>query len=379
VVILGLILLLRFGIECLRHCAWTSSAVLLDFCQMFSGALRSRSALIAENLFLRKQLALFQERKAKPHRANDATRWLLAILSRFFDWRSALVVVKPATLIRWHRQGFRFFWRWKSKPTGRPKLPKDLRQLIRKIASENPSWGQERIANELELKLGVSVSPRTVQKYLSENGPRRVPDPQQRWLTFVRNHAKVTVACDFFTVVTASFRVLYVFLVMEHSRRKILHFNVTSHPTADWTVQQFREALPGGHSYEYLIHDLDSIFSRELDRVVKAMGVRVLRTPVRSPKANALCERLVGTIRRECLDSLIPLNERHLKLVLNTWVPHYNRGRPHMSLGPGFPVSLPDDAPENSNHHKLRAGHRVRSKPILGGLHHEYWLEKVAA
>jgi transposase InsO family protein len=166
---------------------------------------------------------------------------------------------------------------------------------------------------------------------------------------------------------------------MEHSRRKILHFNVTSHPTADWTVQQFREALPGGHSYEYLIHDRDGIFSRELDRVVKAMGVRVLRTPVRSPKANALCERLVGTIRRECLDFLIPLNERHLKLVLNTWVPHYNRGRPHMSLGPGFPVSLPDDAPENSNHHKLRAGHRVRSKPILGGLHHEYWLEKVAA
>jgi putative transposase len=155
----------------------------------------------------------------------------------------ALVVVKPDTLIGWHRKGFRLFWRWKSKPTGRPRLPKDLRELIRRMAVENPSWGQERIANELKLKLGIRVSPRTVASYL-HHGPRQKPDPkQQRWITFVRNHAKAIVACDFFVVVTANFRILYVFVIMQLGTRRILHSNVTDHPTAEWTLQQFREAL----------------------------------------------------------------------------------------------------------------------------------------
>jgi hypothetical protein len=194
---------------------------------------RPRAALAAENLFLRKQLALFRERKVKRHRANDATRWLMAAVSRLFDWRTALVVVKPDTLIRWHRNGFRLFWRWKSKPTGRPRLPRDLRQLIREMAAENPSWGEERIANELKLKLGIRVSPRTVEKYLHIGGPVRTPDPKQRWLTFVHNHARVMVAADFFVVITATFRTLYVFVVLELGTRRILHHNVTAHPTAD--------------------------------------------------------------------------------------------------------------------------------------------------
>ena len=215
-------------------------------------------------------------------------------------------------------------------------MPKNLRQLIREMAAENPTWGEERIANELKLKLGIRVSPRTVEKYLRNGGPVRTPDPKQRWLTFVHNHAKVIVACDFFVVVTATFRTLYVFVVMELGTRRILHHNVTAHPTAEWTLQQFREALPGDHPYRFVIHDRDSIFSKELDKAVMAMGVRVLRTPVRAPKANSVCERFGGTLRRECLDFLIPLQRAPPETDLETWMTHFNHGRPHMSLGPGY-------------------------------------------
>jgi transposase InsO family protein len=313
----------------------TATIVLLDLGHLFAAGFRSRHALAAENLFLRKQLALFQERKVKPRQADDSTRWIMATLCRFFDWRNALVNVKPDTLIRWHRKGFRLFWRWKSRPVGRPCLPKDLRQLIREMAAENPTWGEARIANELMLKLGLLVSPRTVGKYLRRGRPLRTPDPKQRWLTFVRNHAQVVAACDFFVVITSTFRTLYVFVILELGTRRILHHNVTAHPTAEWTAQQFREALPGGHTHRFLIHDRDSIFSKELDNEVTAMGVQVLRTPTQAPKANSVCERFGGTLRREYLDFLIPLNDRHLKKVLKTWIAHFNHARPHMSLGPG--------------------------------------------
>jgi hypothetical protein len=202
------------------HCFRTLSLVVGDLVRLASLAARSHSALAAENLFLRKQLALFQERKIKPRRADDSTRWMMVTVSRMFPWRDAVVNVKADTLLRWHRKGLRLFWRWKSKPTGRPRLPRDLRDLIRKMAAENPIWGEERIANELKMKLGIRVSPRTVGKYLSNGGPRREPDPKQRWLTFVRNHAKAIVACDFFVVVTASFRTLYVFVIMELGTRR---------------------------------------------------------------------------------------------------------------------------------------------------------------
>ncbi len=225
-----------FFLAALRHCFLTTCIAFFDVGRLLLLALRPRAALAAENLFLRKQLALFQERQVKPRRANDATRWLMAAVSRLFDWRAALVVVKPDTLIRWHRKGFRLFWRWKSKPTGRPRLPRDLRQLIREMATENPTWGEERIANELKLKLGIRVSSRTVAKYLRIGGPVRTPDPKQRWLTFVHNHAQVIVASDFFVVVTATFRTLYVSVILELGTRRILHHNVTAHPTAEWTL-----------------------------------------------------------------------------------------------------------------------------------------------
>ena len=187
------------------------------------------------------------------------------------------------------------------------------------------------------------------------------------------------VACDFFVVFTARFRILYVLVIMEVGRRQILHHNVTAHPSAEWTLQQFREALTEEHSYRFLIYDRDSIFSKDLDKAVAAMGVGILKTPVRAPKANAVCERLVGTIRRECLDFLIPLGERHLKLMLTHWAAHYNHARVHSSLGPGVPDPIRPSPPMSGHRHRLAAGHILRSKAVLSGLHHEYWLEKIAA
>jgi len=364
----------------LVHCFRTIGQVLIDLCRPVFLLARSRRVLATENLFLRKRLALFRGRTIKPHRANDSTRWLMAVLSRLFDGRTALVVVKPDTLIRWHRKGFRLFWGWKSRPVGRPRLPKVLQELIRKMAAEHPTWGEERIANELKRKLGIRVSPRTVQRYAGGGGwSGRDPDPSQRWLTFVHNHAQAMVACDFFVAVTARFRILYVFVIMELGTRKILHHNVSAHPTAEWTVQQFRQALPGGHPYRFVIHDRDSVFSRELDEAVTAMGVRILRTPVKARLGNSVCEGLVGTVRRECLDFIIPLGERHLRRTLQLWVDHYNRGRPHMTLGPGIPQPTQGNPPATTERRRLPAGPVVRTKAVAGEWHHEYWLEKVAA
>src|SRR5262252_5333952 len=296
----------------LTHSLRTLSSVARDLVHLLVLVSRSRRALASENLFLRKPLARFQERKLKPHRADDSTRLIMVILGRRFAWRDALVNPRPDTFVRWHRKGFRLLWRWKSRPVGRPRIPKDLRRLIQELAAENPTWGEQRIANELHRKLTIRISPRTVGKYLRRQSPVRTPDPQQRWLTFVRNHAKVMVACDFFVVITAAFRTLYVFVVMEIGSRQILHHHATAHPTAEWTLQQSREALPGGHPYRFVIHDRDYIFSESVDQGLANLGVRVLPTPVRAPKANSVCEPLGGSVRRECLDFLIPFHQRHL-------------------------------------------------------------------
>jgi len=277
-------------------------------------AMSSRARLSAEVLFLRKQLAFYQEHQVRPRRLTDAARLSLALWSRFFNWREALMIVKPETLIGWHRKGFKLFWRWRSR-LGRPRNPQDIRQLIVRMVQESPTWGEERVAGELSVKLGIFVSPRTVRAYWPEKpglrGPRRAAS--QHWQTFVLNHAKAIVAADFLVAITAKFWVLYVFVIMEVSSRRILHCNVTPHPTALWTLQQFREAIPSDHDYRFLIHDRDSIFSARVDDDLKALGLRVLHTPVRAPKANAYCERLMGTIRRECLDYMIPLSEQQLR------------------------------------------------------------------
>ena len=206
---------------------------------------------------------LFQEHKATRRRTTPAIRRALVTLALFLDWQHALVVVKPETFITWHRTAFRIFWRWKSQSPGRPPLPKNLRQLIREMDRDNPSWGEERIANELFLKLGMRVSPRTVRKYLDVDRPGG-KTTGLRWSTFLGNHAKVIVACDFFVV------------AMEIGSRRILHHNVTQHPTAEWTMQQFREFLAFDHPYRFVIHDRDGIFSPSVDQELRGFGVRVL-------------------------------------------------------------------------------------------------------
>jgi transposase InsO family protein len=356
----------------------TIRRLLKDVITLIRLGLTSRAHLAAENLFLRKQLALYQERHTKPQRPDPATRVTLVLLSRWLDWRSVLSVVQPDTLIRWHRQGWRLFWRWTSRP-GRPPIPADLRRLIVAMARANPIWGEERIANELLMKLGLVVSPRTVGRYLRHRRPSGGGRHSQRWATFVRNHAQAVLACDFFIVVTARFRVVYVFVVLEISTRRIIHWNVTTHPTADWTVQQFRAALTDESAHRFLIHDRDAIYAPAVDRAVEAMGLHVLKTPLRTPQANAFCERVIGTMRRECLDWLIPLNERHLRLLLREWIGHYNRGRPHTSLGPGFPDRSTEVRRPTSSGHRIPGRRRVAATPILGGLHHEYRLECEAA
>jgi len=298
---------------------------------MRSGSCRSasdRGRSWRPRISLRKQLALDRERNIRPRHADNATRVTLVVLAQLIDWRAVLTIVKPDTLIRWHRRGFRLFWRWKSKARGRPPLPRDLRQLIASMARANVTWGEERIAAELHLKLGLRVSPRTVRRYMARDGRPRDHRSSHRWSTFVRNHADAVHACDFFVTITATFRTLYVFVVLDVGTRRIVHWNVTEHPTAEWTVQQFRPVVPGDQPQRFLIHDRDSIYSSAVDGAVTAMGLKVLRTPVRCPQANAFCERLIGTIRRECLDWVILLNDRHLWSVLREWVAHYNQGRP---------------------------------------------------
>src|SRR5215813_4731144 len=362
------------------HLTGTLLTLLVDVVRFLRLCLRPAPVLAAENLFLRKQLAFYQERHVTPLRATDAARFILVWLAHWFDWRQALVLVQPQTFPRWHRQGFRLFWRWKSRP-GRPPIPRDLQALIRRMARENPAWGEERIANELLLKLGLRVSPRTIRKYLPKhlNPGRGNRATTQRWRTFVRNHAQAIIACDFCVVVTATFRLLYVCVLMEHATRRIMHCNVTAHPTAHWTLQQLREAIPADHGYRFLLHDRDSIFSQLLDQRIRHLGLQVLKTPPQCPQANALCERLIGTLRRECFDFLIPLTDNHLRRLLCAWGPHYNAGRPHMALGPGMPrppASLP--VPLQPSRHWLPEHVGMVSQPILGGLHHEYRLAKVA-
>ena len=339
--------------------------------QLLSAALRPRAALAAENLFLRRQLALYRERNVRARRADRVTRFALAYLSQFFNWREAVIIMQPRTLIGWHRAGFRLFWRWKSK-SGRPPIPIELRRLIKQMAQDNPLWGEERIANELLLKLGVRLSPRTVRKYMPKRAPG-TPRGDERWATFLHNHAKAIVACDFLVSVTATFRLLYVFVVIEHGSRRLLHCDVTRNPSADWTLQQLRDALGFNEQYRYRLHDRDRIFAKHLDESIARFGLKILKSPPHAPMANAICERVIGTLRRECLDWLIPVSETHLRTILKEWVAHYNVGRPHMSLGPGIPDPPKGTLAQHQPRHRLSA-ERVRTRAILGGLHHEYWL-----
>ncbi len=267
--------------------------------------------------------------------------------------------MKPQTVIRWHRKGFRLYWTWKSRNKGgRPQIDAEIRTLIRRMARENPTWGAPRIHGEL-LKLGFKLGEATVSRYM----PRRRKPPSQSWRTFLRNHTKDLISIDFFVVPTATFRVLYVFLVLEHERRRIVHFNVTEGPSARWTGQQLVNAFPYDSAPRYVIRDRDKIYGADFVRRVRAMGVEQVPTAPRSPWQNPYCERVIGTLRRDCLDHVIVLGEQHLQRILRNYLEYYHGSRTHLALD--------KDAPEPRTRESIDGG-RVVALPMVGGLHHRY-------
>jgi putative transposase len=326
----------------------------------FLSSFRSRAALQIEVLALRHQLTVLQ-RSVKRPKLTAADRFLWAWLAEVCrDWRSMLIIVKPETVIGWHRKGFRLFWTWKVRrgQPGRPSVSPDVRELIRNMSRENPLWGAPRIHGEL-LKLGIDIGETSVGKYMA----RRRKPPSQTWRTFLENHVKTMVSVDFFTVPTIRFQVLYVFLVLAHDRRRIVHFNVTRHPTAEWTVHQLREAFPFEQIPRYLLRDRDSIFGGEFREGVKAMGIKEVLTAPRSPWQRAYVERVIGTIRRECLDHVIVFNEASLHRHVKAFLAYYHESRTHLSLE--------KDSPETRAAQAADAG-RIVAIPQVGGLHHRY-------
>jgi putative transposase len=326
---------------------------------------KPRTDLIVENLCLRQQLIMLQ-RRAPRLRLRDGDRRFWILVCRWFPtWRDSLLVVQPNTVLRWHRRGWRAYWRWRSRPRrkgGRPPLQRALRALIRRMSVENRLWGQRRVQAELA-RLGFSVSARTVAKYM-----RRPYDgvPSPTWRKFLTRHAMDIWACDFFGVRTVFFRTLYVFFVMHHETRQILQVRVTRHPTADWTAQQVVEACDWDRDPpRYLIRDRDSRYGEAFDRRVRGLGVRQLRTPVKAPRANALAERWVRSVRNECLDQVLIVNERHLQRVLDEYVAYFNAWRPHRGLGQRAPCGSAPSVQSNPTG-------RIIGQPVLGGLHHVY-------
>src|SRR5450432_3534813 len=285
-------------------------SVLCPFLSTMFSACRSQAALQVEILALRHQIGVLRRSTKKRPKLTVADLVFWAWLSRAWaDWRSALIIVKPETVIAWHRKGFRLFWTWKIRhgQTGRPAVSQEVRDLIRTMSRANPLWGAPRIHGEL-LKLGIDIGETSVSKYMV----RQRTSPSQTWRTFLDNHIQQLVSVDFFTVPTIRFQVLYVFLVLAHERRRIVHFNVTAHPTAEWTAQQLREAFPFEQIPRYLLRDRDRIFGREFPKDVKAMGIKEVLSAPRSPWQSAYVERVIGTIRRECLDHVIVLHEASL-------------------------------------------------------------------
>jgi len=322
---------------------------------------RSRAVLELENLALRHQIGVLQRSARKRPKLILLDRLLRAGLSRVWsDWRSALAIVQPETVIAWHRRGFGLFWAWKIRRghAGRPTLLREVRELIRRMCRENPTWGAPRIHGEL-LKLGINVGESSVSKYMVRS---RKP-PSQTWRTFLENHAKQLVSIDFFTVPTIRFQVLYVFLVLAHDRRRILHFNVTDHPTAEWTGQQLREAFPFEKVPRYLLRDRDAIFGEEFRRQVTDMGIHEVLSARRAPWQRAYVERVIGSIRRECLAHVIVFHESSLRRTLASYFQYYHRSRTHLSLE--------KDSPEPRSIQRVEMG-RVVAVPQVGGLHHLY-------
>jgi transposase InsO family protein len=328
-------------------------------------SLRSRSDLLLENLALRQQLAVLKKRHPQPRLA-PADRLFWVVLRRLWPgWKRVLVLVQPETVVHWHRAGFKLYWTWLSrhrKCAGRKCVGKELRELIFHMVAENHTWGAPRIHGELKM-LGFVVSERTVLRWMRK--APKYPEPAKRWAEFLNNHREAIAAMDFFTVPALTFGVLYCFFVIAHDRRRILHCNVTQHPTSAWVCQQLRETFPYDSAPDYLIFDRGSQFNLEVIATVKRFGIEPNRTSFRSPWQNGVAERWVGTCRRDLLDHVIVLNERHLKRLMKEYVHYYHDDRTHLALAKGTPEGREVKKDPGGNR-------RVISMPRLGGLHHRY-------
>ena len=346
-----------------RLLRWTKPATRTPGRGALADVTMSKAALVAENALLRQQLIVLQRTVTRPA-FMPRDRVLLVLLARLVrSWQAALLIVQPDTLLRWHRQGYRLVWRARSVTAAkRPQVSPATVTLIKRMAHENRLWGAERIRGEL-LKLGIRVGKRTVQRHMSSE---RSPRPNgQTWATFLHHHAADVWACDFLPVIDLRFRALFAFFIVELGSRRVVHVGVTRHPTDAWVAQQLREATPFGTSPRFLIHDNDSKFGAQFARAAASSRIVVLRTPVRAPRANALCERFLGSVRRECLDHLFILHERQLYRVLHAYCAYFNRARPHQGIRQAIPeaIGVATMPPATT---------AIVSVPLWGGLHHDY-------
>jgi len=354
------------GFQSLHHrfVAWTKP----DTTSLLLGALtdlsRSRSELLAENALLRQQLIILRRQVKRPA-CTKTDRMLLVLLARLVQtWKQALIIVQPETLLRWHRQGFKLFWKYKSKAASlKPRLSQETISLIQEMAKDNQLWGAERIRGAL-LKLGIRVCKRTIQKYMRQ--VRATRPRGQTWSTFLQTHAQQVWACDFLPVTDLFFRSLFAFFIIELHSRKVIHVGVTRSPTDAWTAQQLREAPAYGVGPKYLIRDNDGKFGPRFARVAATSGIKILKTPYHTPRANAICERFLGSVRRECLDHLLILHEKQMDSVLHAYVQYFNQARPHQGIRQQIPERYGEPVPPHQDDGK------ILSLPVLGGLHHDY-------
>ena len=326
---------------------------------------RYRRDLLLENLALRQQLAVWKRRRPQPRLSVSDKLFWVTLRRAWAGWKQALIVVQPETVVRWHRTGFKLYWTWISRHrirVGRKCVSRELRDLIFRMVAENPTWGAPRIHGELNM-LGFEISERTVLGWMRK-APRD-PEPAKRWTVFLNNHRDAIAAMDFFTVPTLTFGVLYCFFVIAHDRRRILHFNVTKHPDSAWVIQQLREAFPYDSAPGYLIFDRAVNFNGEVVSTMKSFGIQPTRTSFRSPWQNGIAERWVGSCRRDLLDHVIVLNERHLKRLMKEYIAYYHEDRTHLALDKGTPAAR--EARKNPG-----VGRKVVSIPRVGGLHHRY-------
>jgi len=339
---------------------WAKPATSVLLIDILSDLTRSHTDLVVENALLRQQLIVLNRQVKRPQ-LTKSDRLRLVVLSHFtMFWKQALHIVQPDTLLRWHRELFQFYWRKKSQ--GKPKITAETIALIEKMAKENQLWGAERIRGEL-LKLGIEVSKRTIQRYMLKE--RKEHSSSQTWATFLKNQASDIWACDITVVNDWLFRQWVVFVVMELKTRRIVHLGVTKYPTDEWTAQQLREATPWGKGPKYLIRDRDSKYATHFSTVAVISGIKELKTPYRTPQANGICERFMGSLRRECLDHILIHDDQHLERVIKEYTAYFNRERPHQGIEQRIP-----DWYDQTRSNPTRG--QVTSKAILGGLHHSY-------